>query len=111
MLIELRSYILHPGGQSMFLEMMETEGIVIEAPILGGLVGYYSSEIGELNKIVHLWAYESHDERERRRALLAADPAWRAFVPKVLPLIRHMSSEILTPARFSPTPVFGLAPA
>ncbi len=106
MLIEHRSYLLHPGRQGVFLEMMETEGILIEAPILGGLVGYYTSEIGELNKIVHLWAYDSYNERERRRAALAADPAWQAFIPRVLPLIRHMSSEILTPARFSPMPLY-----
>jgi len=104
MLIEYRSYVLHPGRQAAFLGLMETEGILIEAPILGGLVGYYASDIGELNKVVHLWAYESHGERERRRAILAADPAWRAFVPKVLPLIRHMRSELLVPASFSPMP-------
>lgn len=111
MLIEHRSYLLYPGRQGAFLEMMETEGILIEAPILGGLVGYYTSEIGELNKVVHLWAYDSYAERERRRVVLAAEPAWQAFVPKVLPLIRHMSSEILMPARFSPIPPHTLGAA
>lgn len=107
MLVEMRSYILHAGKLAPFMQLMEAEGIRIEAPILGGLAGFYSSEVGALNKVVHLWAYDSFEERQRRRALLAAEPAWQAFLPKVLPLIREMQNELLNPAPFSPPPPRG----
>lgn len=85
-IVELRSYILQPGKQGIFLDFMATEGMAIERPILGHLLGFYTSEIGQLNRVVHLWRYESFDERAVRRKRLAEAPAWMAFLPKVLPL-------------------------
>ena len=38
---------------------------------LGELVGYFYSEIGPINEIVHIWAFASLDDREARRAQLA----------------------------------------
>ncbi|MBL3685162.1 NIPSNAP family protein (plasmid) [Sinorhizobium meliloti] len=43
--------------------------------------------IGPINEIVHIWAYPSLDERERRRAALMNDAAWRDFLPKIRDLI------------------------
>lgn len=103
----MRSYVLHPGKLGEFMRLMADEGIGIEQPVLGGLLGFYTSEIGSINKVIHLWGYASFEERQRRRALLAAAPAWQAFVPKVLPLISQMHNELLNPAPFSPFPVQG----
>lgn len=100
MIVEMRSYVLYPGKLPAFMGLMQAEGIGIERPILGRLMGFYSSEIGSINKVVHLWAYDSFEERQRRRAVLAADPRWMAFAPRVLPLIREMHNELLNPAPF-----------
>ena len=102
MIVEMRTYVLHPGQQGNFLALMENEGIAIERRILGHMLGFYTSEIGTLNHIVHLWRYDSFEDRQQRRAKLAADPEWTGFVPKVLPLIRDMENRILNPAPFSP---------
>ena len=102
MIVEMRSYVLQPGKLHEFMRLMGSEGIAIEQPVLGGLVGFYTVEIGSINKVIHMWAYDSFEERQRRRALLAASPEWTAFVPKVLPLIRDMHNELLNPAPFSP---------
>ena len=101
MIVEMRTYVLHPGQQGAFLALMEAEGIAIERRILGRMLGFYTCDIGTLNQVVHMWGYDSHAERDRRRALLAAEPAWRAFVPKVLPMIRDMENRILVPASFA----------
>lgn len=103
MIVEARTYILHPGQVPRFMQLMAEVGIEIEKRHLGGLLGFYSTEFGSINKVLHLWAFASHDERARRRRELYADPQWQAFVPTVLPLIRDMNNEILVPAAFSPT--------
>ena len=54
MLVEMRTYVLHAGKTAVFLDAMEREGLAIERPILGRLLGYYSTEIGTLNQIIHL---------------------------------------------------------
>ena len=68
--------------------------------MLGNLVGYYSTEIGPLNTIVHMWAYEDFADRTKRRAQLAADPRWKAYVSKPAPLIHRQENRILNPAPF-----------
>jgi hypothetical protein len=102
MIVEMRSYLLVPGKLPEFMRLMGDEGIAIEQPVLGRLLGFYSTEIGAINKVVHLWGYTSFEDRQQRRAALAALGAWVAFVPKVQPLIREMNNEILNPAPFSP---------
>jgi hypothetical protein len=102
MIVEMRTYTLHAGQQAAFLGLMEREGIAIERRILGRMLGFYTSDVGTLNQVVHLWGYESYEDRGARRARLAADAGWTGFVPKVLPMIRDMENRILTPAPFAP---------
>jgi len=103
MIVEERIYTLHPGKTAEYLAHYEREGIAIQRPILGRLIGYFSTEIGPLNQIVHLWGYESFEERTRRRAILAADPRWGEYVRKnIQPLILRMENKILVPTRSSP---------
>ncbi|WP_312794626.1 NIPSNAP family protein [Tianweitania sp.] len=102
MLYEIRTYRLKNGSGPEYLKAVGESGIAIQKQHLGSLVGYFSSEIGPLNEIVHIWAYESLDERQRRRSLLAADPQWQAFLPRIRDLIVTADSKIMTPASFSP---------
>ncbi len=102
MIVEMRSYVLRPGALPEFMRLMGSEGIDIERPVLGDMLGFYSTEIGTINKVIHLWRYASFEDRQQRRAQLAASPEWVAFVPKVLPLIQEMHNELLNPAPFSP---------
>src|SRR5436190_4217669 len=82
MIVEERIYTLYPNKAAVYIAHFEREGIAIQRPILGRLIGYFSTEVGALNQIVHLWGYESFEERTRRRANLAADPRWREYVVK-----------------------------
>jgi hypothetical protein len=64
------------------------------------MAGYYTTEVGELNQIVHLWAYADLNERAERRAQLLADPGFKAYVAKMLPLLQRQETRILRPAPF-----------
>jgi len=102
MFYELRTYRLKTGAVPLYLKLVEEEGIAVQAAHLGNLAGYYTTEIGPLNEIVHIWAYASLDDRERRRAGLMRDPRWLEFIPKIQVLIETMETKILRPAPFSP---------
>ncbi|PYE39483.1 NIPSNAP protein [Rhizobium sp. PP-F2F-G20b] len=102
MFVEIRTYRLKNGAIPAYLKVVEEEGIAIQKAHLGQLVGYFSSEIGPINEIVHIWAFGSLDDRERRRSALMADPAWQAFLPKIRDLIEVAENKIMKPARFSP---------
>ncbi|MGF6921036.1 NIPSNAP family protein [Paraburkholderia sp. 40] len=100
MLVEQRTYITHPGKWRDYLALYEAEGLAIQRRILGRMVGYYRSESGALNQIVHMWAYEDMNERAERREALMADADWRAYVVRMLPLLQSQESQILLPAPF-----------
>lgn len=104
MLVELRTYTFHPGKLPEFLHVYEQEGLEVQKRVLGHMVGYFTTEIGPLNQVVHLWAYESLDDRAARRAELAADAQWAGYLAKILPMIQTMESKILVPTSFSPQP-------
>ncbi len=65
-------------------------------------MGYFSTDIGALHQIVHLWAYRDLADRADRRARLAASPAWQAYLKKVQPLQITQQNEILMPAPMCP---------
>ena len=102
MFYELRTYRLKIGAVPAYIQLVQEEGLAIQKRHLGQLVGYFSTDIGALNQIVHLWAFESLDDRDRRHAALLMDPLWKAFLPKLQILIEEMECKILKPMPFSP---------
>ncbi len=104
MIVEIRTYTAVPGRAGEFLKLYEELGLALQQKHLGGLMGFYVSEVGELNQIVHLWRYASLAERETRRAQLEADPSWAVYKQAFARLgaIQHQESQILKPVGFSP---------
>jgi hypothetical protein len=102
MIVEQRIYTIIPGQVAAYLKLYEAEGFAIQKEHLGRLLGYFYSEIGVVNQIVHLWAYANHADREQRRARLFADPRWLAYFGKIILMIQRQESSILIPATFSP---------
>jgi NIPSNAP len=102
MIYEMRTYRLRTGMVPAYLKLVEEEGIAIQKGHLGQLVGYFFSEIGALNEIVHIWAFADLNDRERRRATLIADQRWLDFLPRIQALIETMDNKILKPSGFSP---------
>jgi NIPSNAP len=105
MIVEMRTYTAVPGRAGEFLKLYEELALALQQQYLGGLMGYYVSEVGELNQIVHLWRYESLADREARRARLDADPGWAVYKEAFAKLgaISHQQSTFMKPVSFSPT--------
>lgn len=102
MIVEERIYTLMPGTVPLYLANYEEHGLAIQKAHLGRLVGYFSTEFGPQNQIIHIWAYDDHADRSRRRAALAADPGWAKFRDMVRPYLMLQENKLLIPARFSP---------
>jgi len=101
-IVEERCYTLKPGTVQQYYQDYQSRGLEIQTRILGKLIGYFHTEIGELNKVVHLWGYDSLAERERRRQLLGADQEWLDYLKQSPDIVVGMESRILVPAPFSP---------
>jgi hypothetical protein len=101
-IVEQRDYHVYTGKLPELVRLYETEGIEIQKQHLGHLVGAFTTEVGKLSTYSHLWAYDSFDERLRRRNELMADEGWKVFLAKIQPLIHTQENRILVPTSFSP---------
>jgi hypothetical protein len=102
MFYEMRTYTIQIGKMQTYLKHFEENGLHVISRYTT-LVGWWYTEIGELNQVVHIWAYESLDERIKKRAALYQDPDWlEGFVPIAFPMLEKMESKLLMPAQFSP---------
>jgi hypothetical protein len=102
MIVEQRDYHVFTGKLNELVGLYESEGIAIQERYLGGLVGAFTTEIGALSTYTSLWRYDDFADRERRRAELQADDAWKAFLGRIQPLIHTQQNRILVPTSFSP---------
>jgi uncharacterized protein YbaA (DUF1428 family) len=65
-------------------------------------VGVWQTEMGQLNEVVHMWAYHDLNDRAAVRAKVMQDPEWQAFLAKATPLLVEMKSMVLNPSPHSP---------
>ena len=75
MIYELRTYTLKPGTVGDMIKAASTVSQDIRGDKYGKLEGYWSTEIGPLNQVLHLWSYQDLNERMRLRAELASSSA------------------------------------
>jgi hypothetical protein len=101
-ILEQREYHVFTGKLPELVRLYESEGIAIQAEVLGGFVGAFTTDVGALSTYTHLWRYDDYAQREERRARLQARDDWKAFLAKIQPLIHTQQSRILVPTSFSP---------
>ncbi len=82
MIFDHRTYTCRPGTLAKQLALYDQHGRAIQEKHLGAPVLYGFGETGPLNTYIHVWAYDSAADREQRRAVMAADPDWQAFLAK-----------------------------
>ena len=63
MFLEMRTYVLKPGMTNNFVERF-AEGLTARLQF-SKLLGLLLSEVGGLNRVVHVWPYDSFEDRER----------------------------------------------
>jgi hypothetical protein len=85
MLYELRTYTCKQGTVADVAKAAATIATDIRKDDYGKLEGYWISEIGPLNQVLHLWSYKDLNERAEMRAKLNKHPRW---APEYLSVIR-----------------------
>jgi hypothetical protein len=103
MIVEERQYTIQVGRVKEWLDFYEANGFAVQQKYLGKCIGFFVTEIGTLNQVVHLWAYDDLAHRETARATMAKDPAWHAYLsgqPKGAIVTQDI--RIMIPTSFSP---------
>jgi hypothetical protein len=97
---ELRWYRAHPGKTAEWLSHFKAIMPVREK--YSKNVGLWQTEAGQLNEVVHLWAYRDLNHRAEVRGGALKDPEWQKFLAASAPLLAEMRSVILNPTAVSP---------
>ncbi len=97
MIIEMRTYTLRPGS------IAEAEKRFGEAlPVrekFSKLGAFWHTEVGPLNQIIHVWGYDSFEQRSQVRAAASKAEGWP---PNIREFVVSQQSEAFVPAPFSP---------
>lgn len=97
MIHELRTYTLQPGMQGQYLKNSSEVGRKIRGDKYGKLEGFWSTEFGTLNQVVHLWTFESLNDRERLRGELQKNEEWtKVYLPLARGVLLAQENKILS---------------
>src|SRR5262245_53192700 len=96
MIYEIRTYNFKPGMVNGWLQNWEKAYAVREK--YSPLGGMFTVDIGPLNQVVHIWQYESLQQRADIRAAAAKDPSG-AWPPASGDAILTQESDILDPVK------------
>ena len=103
MIVDVRTYTLVPRKLPQYLALFETHALPVMRRHGLELMGYYTSQIGPLNQVVHLWRYASLADLEQKRASRDADPDWGTYQRMTEGMVMMQENKIMRPAPFSPS--------
>ena len=100
MIYELRTYTVRPGTLGDIVKAASTVSRDIRGDNFGKLEGYWMTEIGPLNQVLHMWSYTDLNERARLRAELAKNPRWGSeYIPLIRPLLVRQEVRLMNAIR------------
>jgi hypothetical protein len=97
MVVELRTYLLRPGGVQPTEDLFGQH--LRHRTHLSPMGGLWHTLSGQLNTVVHLWPYDTIQQRSDIRNAMMKPPDWP---PPLRPYLLEMDAVILLPAPFSP---------
>ena len=100
MIFDHRSYTCKPGTIKAHVELYKNMGLGPQSRHLGAPVMWATTEVGDVNSYVHIWAYKSLDQRMQIRADAAKKGVWPP--PGSADRLFTQESKILMPASWSP---------
>jgi len=105
-LYEKRTYSVTVGQMPEVVRLYATLGYpALEAGgFAGNLVGYFISDTGELHQLVHLWKFDSDEDRRAHWKRLFEDADFMAFAKQLRPLLKTQANQLLVAAPWGPHP-------
>ena len=96
MIYELRTYTMKPGMAVKAAAHSGDVGRAVRGDDYGKLEGYWMTEVGPLNQVMHLWSYSDLIERARLRAALATNERWQNdYLPEMRPYLLRQDIRLL----------------
>lgn len=105
MIYDFRTYDLEPGSVQAYMDAVREVALPVRRRYGVKLAGWYHTEVGTLNRVVHIWAFRDWEHLAEAKRRFRQDPEWvNDYLPRVVPLIRRQHAQVMLAADFSPEP-------
>ncbi len=94
-IVDLRIYTIRLRKMAEFIDVFDRLAMPVQIKYLGAPLGMYTSAVGPLNQLVHLWGYDDMGEFEARHAARDRDPDWPAYLQASADLIVAQETRLI----------------
>ena len=103
---ELRTYQVYVGQMAEVIHVYRDFGwpALEKGGFDAKLVGYFTSDTGELHQLVHLWKFDDDADRRNFWSSLFKDEDFMVFGSKIRPLLMSQKNQLLQAAPWGPHP-------
>jgi len=91
-------------GLALYEQRFRSQEIASQLRHLGPPVAYLHAESGDLNTLVHLWAFDDAGDRAQKRAAMMRDPEWLNYLKLAdeAGYLVDQRNSLMVPASFAP---------
>ena len=101
MIYDMRTYDIAMGKTPEYMEAVREIALPVRESYGIKLAGWYYTDIGALNKVVHIWAYRDFAHFEEAREAFRTDERWvNDYVPRVKGIVLRQENQIMRASDF-----------
>ena len=101
MIYDMRTYDIAMGKTPEYMAAVREVALPVRESYGVKLAGWYYTDIGALNKVVHIWAYRDYTHFEEAREAFRTDERWlNDYVPRVKGIVLRQENQIMRASEF-----------
>ena len=103
---EKRTYAVVVGRMAEVIALYEGEGwpALIGVGAASKVIGYFTSDTGLANQLVHLWRFDDDADRRAFWAKVNTDSPTQSFLKQLRPMLLSQEVQLLKAASWGPQP-------
>ena len=101
MIYDMRTYDIAMGKTPEYMAAVRDVALPVRESYGVKLAGWYYTDIGALNRVVHIWAYRDYAHFEEAREAFRTDERWlNDYVPRVKGIVLRQENQIMRASDF-----------
>ena len=101
MIYDMRTYDIEMGKIPEYMAAVRDVALPVRENYGIKLAGWYFTDIGTLNRVVHIWAYRDYAHYEEARNAFRSDQRWvDEYLPRVRGMIVRQKNQMMQAADF-----------
>ncbi|MCY4527713.1 MAG: NIPSNAP family protein [Chloroflexi bacterium] len=101
MIYDMRTYDIAMGKTPEYMAAVREIALPVRESYGIKLAGWYYTDIGALNRVVHIWAYRDFAHFEEAREAFRTDERWvNDYVPRVKGIVLRQENQIMRASDF-----------